>query len=323
MARFVLRRALHAVVVIWVVTTTGFFLIHLAPGDPFVHTLEHPGVSEEVRARWRAEFGLDRPLSEQYVRWLSAISRGQLGYSYSHRRPVADVLADAVPNTLQLVSIALLASFLIGIAAGLLQARRHGSATDHGLRATSLFFYSMPEFWLAILVLLTFSHWLPLFPAGGMLDPIMYPHLDPWERVADRIAHLTLPVLTLTLLNAAGIARFQRAATLEVMQQDFVRTARAKGLVEGRVMRHHVLRNALLPVITLFGLALPVLIGGTVFVERIFAWPGMGNLTVAAIYTRDYPVVLISMMLGAVMVSLGNFVADLLTAAADPRTRSA
>jgi peptide/nickel transport system permease protein len=323
MARFLFRRALHAVLVVWLVITAGFFLIHLAPGDPFSQTLEHPGVSESVRAQWRAELGLDRPLGEQYVRWLSATVRGQLGFSYSHRRPVRDVLIDAVPNTLQLLGLALIGSFLIGSALGLFQARRRGTTADHATRATSLFFYSMPEFWLAMVMLLLFAHVFPVLPAGGMFDPLVYEQLPWWERAGDRAAHLVLPVATLTLLNAAAIARFQRAAALDVAHQDFVRTARAKGLAERQVMGRHVRRNALLPVITMVGLALPVLVGGAVFVERVFAWPGMGNLTISAIYTRDYPVVLASMLIGAVMVSLGSLLADVLTAAVDPRTRTA
>lgn len=323
MWRFVARRALQAVVVIWVVTTVGFLLIHLAPGEPFAETLENPSVSAETRARWRAEYGLDRPLGEQYAHWISAVARGQLGFSYSHRRPVTDVLRDAVPNTLQLLGVALLASFTIGICLGVLQAKRHGTSVDDGLRASSLLFHSMPEFWLAILMLLTFAYWIPLFPVGGMLDPIMYEQMSWAERAMNRLSHLVLPALTLTLLNTAAIARHQRSAALSVMHQDFVRTARAKGLDERHVIWHHVLRNALLPVITLAGLAFPLLIGGAVFVERIFAWPGMGNVAVAAIHTRDYPVVMATMLIGAVMVTIGNVLADVLYNAADPRTRTA
>ncbi len=322
MWRFVLRRALQAVAVIWIVTSVGFLLIHLAPGDPFSETLENPAVSAETRALWRAEYGLDRPLGEQYIRWLSAVGRGQLGFSFSHRRPVAHVLRDTIPNTLQLLGVALLASFAIGAWLGIAQARRHGSGVDHGVRMGSLLFYSMPEFWLAMLMLLTFAYWIPLFPVGGMIDPILHGQMGWWARLGDRVAHLVLPAVTLTVLNAAVIARHQRSAALEVMHQDFVRTARAKGLAERRVIWRHVLRNALLPVITLAGLAFPTLLGGAVFVERIFAWPGMGNLAVTAIHTRDYPLVMATMMIGAAMVTLGSLLADMLYAAVDPRTRS-
>jgi peptide/nickel transport system permease protein len=247
--------------------------------------------------------------------------RGDLGYSTSQRRPVGAVLATALPNTLLLMMVALGASFAMGIAIGVFQAVRRGTGPDRLLGGATLFFYSMPDFWLALMMMLTFAYWIPLFPVTGMVDAVMYPYWPFWRRFLDRAHHLVLPALTLTLLTAAVIARYQRAAMLDVAHDDYVRTARAKGLAERVIVRRHALRNALLPIITLFGLAFPALLGGTVFVERIFSWPGMGFLTFTAIMTRDYHLVTGSVIVGSVMVVVGSLLADVLYAAADPRLR--
>ena len=307
--------------IVLLVATITFVLIHLAPGDPFTATLESPAVSESVRAQWRAAYGLDRPLHEQYLLYIRNGLRGDFGYSHSLHRPVSEALGTAVPNTLLLMSVALAASFLLGVALGILQAARQGTAVDRALSAGSLFFYSMPDFWLALMALLVFAYWIPIFPVGGIVDPVLHDYLGFWGRVGDRLHHLVLPALTLTLLAAAGIARYQRSAMLDVIGQDYVRTARAKGVGPRAVILRHALRNALLPVITLLGLAFPVLLGGAVFVEKVFAWPGLGLLAVNAIATRDYPLVLAAAVIGGVMVTLGSLIADILYAVADPRLR--
>lgn len=321
MRRLILERLLHAVIVVLVVATITFLLIHLAPGDPFAASLENPRITAEMRAMWRAQWGYDRPLGEQYVRYLASVARGDLGFSHAHQRWVRDVLADALPKTLLLMTLALAASFFVGMAVGIAQARRPGSGTDHALGAVSLFFYSMPDFWLASLVLILFALRLGVLPAGGWEDPLAA-QLPPGARIADLARHLLLPVGTLALLTAAAVARYQRAAILDAASRDFVRTARAKGAGEGRILRRHVLRNALLPVITLLGLAFPALLGGAVFIETVFGIPGMGYTTVAAIGSRDYALVLAAVIIGALMVSLGNLLADLLAAAVDPRLRA-
>jgi peptide/nickel transport system permease protein len=319
--RYLARRVLQAGVVVFLVATLSFCLLHLAPGDPFT-TLDNPNVTEAIRQRWRAAYGLDRPLPEQYLRYLGNVARGDLGYSYSLHRPVGEALAHALPNTLVLMSVALVMSFALGILLGVIQARYHGSGLDHGIGAASLFFFSMPEFWLAIMMVLVFAYWIPIFPVAGMVNPVMHSYYGFWGRVGDRLQHLVLPAATLTLLCTALIARYQRSAVLDVLHDDFVRTARAKGLDERRILLRHVLRNALLPIITILGLMLPVLLGGSVFVEKIFAWPGMGYITVNAIATRDYPLVTAAMIIGAVLVVAGNLLADLLYAVVDPRLRA-
>lgn len=307
--------------IVVIVAVITFVLIHLAPGDPFSAVVDNPNVSESVRATLRAQYGLDRPLPEQFLRYGEALARGELGWSFSYERPVREVLATALPNTLLLMGVALLGSFALGILVALIQVARRGSFTDHALSGISLFFFSMPDFWLAILTLLAFTYWLPIFPVGGAVDPVMHEYLGWGGRVVDRLRHLALPALTLTVLASAAVARFQRAALLDVLPADYIRTARLKGLTERQILRRHALRNALLPIITLIGLSFPALLTGAFFIEKIFAWPGMGLAVVSAIGTRDYPLVVGGVIIGSIMVALGSLLADLLYAWADPRLR--
>ncbi len=322
MLRYVGGRLFQAAVIVAIVATITFALIHLAPGDPFSAVMDNPNVSEQVRATLRAQYGLDRPLPEQFVKYASQLAHGQLGWSFSHDRPVREVLASALPNTLLLMVIALAGSFALGILIALVQVARRGSVTDHALSGISLFFFSMPDFWLAILALLAFTYWLPLFPVGGAVDPVMHEYMGLGARILDRLRHLALPALTLTVLASPGVARFQRAALLDVLPADYIRTARLKGLSEREILRRHVLRNALLPIISLFGLSFPALLTGAFFIEKIFAWPGMGFAVVNAIGTRDYPLVVGGVILGSIMVTVGSLLADLLYAWADPRLRA-
>ncbi len=323
MRAYLARRLAQGLVVIAIVATATFALVRLAPGDPFAGTLDGPSVPQEIRDAWRARYAFDRPLPEQYRRYLTNIVRGDFGYSTSQRRPVRDAIAVALPRTLLLMAVALAASFAAGIALGVFQARRRNSFADRAAGAATLTFYSMPDFWLALMMMLTFAYWIPIFPVTGMTDPVMYDYWPMWRQWLDRLHHLVLPATTLTLLSTAVIARYQRASMLDIVHDDFVRTARAKGLDEDGVIHRHALRNALLPIITLFGLSFPALLGGAVFVERIFSWPGMGLLTVGAILQRDYHLVTASVIVGSVMVVAGSLVADLLYAIADPRLRRA
>lgn len=326
MIGYALRRLLGALPLVLGTATLVFIVIHLAPGDP-TSVLLHPGMSSDVVERMRASFGLDEPLGVQYVKWITSLAGGDLGWSWSHRRPVASVLAGVLPNTLLLSGAALLLSFAFGVALGVVQAVKHHSLTDRLVSVVSLFFYSMPSFWLAVMMILAFSWyartawgWPVWFPVSGTRS-IDYDLLGPGGRVADRLWHLTLPAVTLTLVLAAGIARYTRGSMLEVLGQDYIRTARARGLPEHVVVLRHALRNALLPVVTLLGLYLPLLFTGTVFVEWVFAWPGMGWTLVAAIGSRDYPLILGASLGFAVIVVVGNLLADLLYAVVDPRVR--
>ncbi len=326
MIQYVIRRLAGAVPLVLGIATIIFFLVSLAPGDPTL-LLVGPGVTQEVIQQLRENFGLDQPIHIRYVKWLGAMFTGDFGYSFTHSRPVADVLKEFLPNTLILSACALVVAFLFGIVLGTMQAVRQYSAMDSSLSVVLLFFYSMPSFWLALMLILTMSLYarnvwgLPIyFPASGMMSTD-YDFLSTGAKIADRAKHLVLPTLSLALVLMAGIARYMRGSMLEVVRQDFVRTAHAKGLPERTVVFKHALRNALLPIITLVGLYIPFLFSGTVFIETIFAWPGMGRLIVDAIFQRDYPVVMAGAFFFATMVVVANLVADLLYAVVDPRIR--
>ncbi|GAC1647744.1 MAG: ABC transporter permease [Gemmatimonadaceae bacterium] len=322
MRRYLRRRLGHAAVIVFFVATGVFVLIHLAPGDPYEAALENPNVSAAMRAQWRATYGLDRPIAEQYLRWLAGISRGDFGWSFSLHRPVGDALVEALPQTLLLMGTALCISFTIGVVLGVVQAVNPTSAFDRVITAVSLLLYALPDFWLAVLALLMFAYWVPLFPPGGIVDPVMHHYLGAAGRLGDLIRHLALPTAVLTLLSAATIARFQRAAMLAIADADYLRTARAKGASERAVRWRHALRNALAPTATLVGLAFPALFGGSVFIERVFSWPGMGLLAMNAISTRDYPLVVASVIVGAATVTLGSLLADIIHVLVDPRVAS-
>lgn len=320
-ARFLAARLAQGAVVVFLVATVVFFLVHAAPGDPFATALENPNVTEQVRARWRAAYGLDRPVGEQYVRYLASVARGDLGWSFSRQRPVRDVLAAALPNTLVLAGTALVLAYALGIALAVVQARAPGSWTDRILGGISLFFYAMPDFWLALMVMLIFAFYLELFPVAGAVDPVVHDALPLGARLLDRLRHIVLPAGTLALLASAGIARYQRAELLGVLPEEYVRAARARGVPEWRVLVRHALRNALVPTVTLLGLSLPVLLTGTVFVERVFAWPGMGLVALDAVAARDYPLVTATVIVAAAAVTAGSILADILYRVVDPRVR--
>ena len=319
MTAWLLRRLVAALAIVFTVVTLTFVAVHLAPGTPFL-TEDRP-MDPAAVARLRQRFGLDQPIAVQYARYLAALARGELGESFSQHRPVAAALADAIPNTILLTGTALLLDFVLGLAIGVLQATRARRRVDVALTNVTLLFYSLPTFWLGLVLLLVFGQWLKWLPVGGVVDPVLYDSLQVVGRLGDRLRHLALPALTLGLVGAAGTARFQRGAMLEALRQEFVRAARAKGLSERQIVLRHALRNALLPYITLLGLALPFLLTGAVLVESVFAWPGMGKLAADAITSRDYPVVTATTLLASTLVVLGSILADVLYAAADPRVR--
>src|SRR6185503_1930007 len=274
MMAWLLRRLAASVAIIVAVVTFVFVLIHLAPGKPCA---VGEGITDpEICRQLVRQFGLDQPILVQYWRYLVELAHGNLGYSFALHRPVRDAIADTAPFTLQLAGAALVFDFTLGLGLGIYQALRANRLPDIVLGNITLFVYSLPTFWLALLLLLLFGEKLPLFPVGGASDPILCPTVDSLYCLADRIWHLVLPAATLGLVGAAGTARFQRSAMLEVAKQDFVRTARAKGLPERRIVLRHQLRNALLSFITRFGLTFPFLLTGAVLIETIFAWPGMG-----------------------------------------------
>lgn len=317
MARELSRRLLHAALMILALLTIVFAVAHLAPGDP-VDLVATPDMDDAGRALLRAQLGLDRPLPEQYVRWLGGALRGDLGRSLEHHRPVTDLIGEALPRTLLLAGAAYALHWVLALALGTLLVVRRGTWLERALHLVGLTFYSLPAFWLGLMAVLVFSRWLGWLPAGGMHDPAVV--LSGRTDVPDLLRHLVLPAGVMGLATAMGTARHLRRGLLEALGSDYVTAARARGLSEAAVLRH-ALRNALLPLITLVGLDLPALLGGSVVVETVFAWPGMGRLAVDAVFARDYPVILAVTALSGVLVVLGNLAADLAYGRADPRVR--
>lgn len=273
-----------------------------------------------MRAQWRAQQGFDQPVGVQYVRWIGNVARGRLGHSTSQQRPVADVIADHLPNTLLLMGCALTASIVLGALLGAWQGTHGGTRRDRFASFVSLVLYSVPEFWFGSMLAFVFAFRLGWLPAGGMVDVAMHDSMSTAERIEDRLRHLVLPVTTLVVFGTAVFARYQRAAMRESITLPFVRTARAKGMSEPAV-RWQAWRNAVLPIVTLGGLYFPALLTGAVFVEHVFGWPGMGGVLVQAIYKRDYQLVSAGVILGSAMTSLGNLLADVVRAMVDPRLR--
>ncbi len=328
MIGYLLRRLLGSIPLLLGILTLIFFIIHLAPGDPTARFF-NPNVSPEVIEQMRRNLGLDQPLHIQYFKWLSAFLRGDFGYSFGQMRPISEILPQVLWNTLQLTLISLVIIFILGMLIGIVQAVRQYSLADNVLTFLALFFYSMPSFWLALMLILLFSlkaaqwglpGWLQ-FPAAQMMS-VGAEYLPPGAQLVDRLEHLFLPAVALGIGSAAGVARYMRGSMLEVIHQDFIRTARAKGLSERTVIFKHALRNALIPIITLLGLYLPFLLSGAVLVETIFSWPGMGRLIVDAIFQRDYPLVMATSFVIAAIVIFGNLISDVLYAVVDPRIRN-
>lgn len=325
MTRLLLRRLVRILPVVFGVVTLLFVLLEMAPGDP-ARMIIGTGMNEATIDQIRENYGLDQPLPVRYLRWISAAARGDLGHSISLGRPVTSVIAELMPPTILLVGLSMGIAFALGIAIGTWQAVRSGKLVDGVLNVVTLFFHSMPSFWLAIMMVMVFSlmasqwGWPVAFPASGTRG-INYEFMSAGEQILNRIQHLVLPVATLTLLLIGGISRQVRSSVLQELRSDHVRAARGRGLSERTVLIRHVLRNALLPVITLIGLYLPVVFGGAVFVESVFAWPGMGRALVGAIGARDYPLIIGISFVMSIIVVIGNLIADLLYLRADPRIR--
>ncbi|MCB2262415.1 MAG: ABC transporter permease [Candidatus Thiosymbion ectosymbiont of Robbea hypermnestra] len=304
MIRLLLARIGSALLVIFGVCTLVFLLIHLVPGDP-VEAMLGESARPADRQALRAALGLDRPLAEQYLSYLGSLARLELGRSFQFERPVADLLAERIPATLELTGAALALALVVAVPLGVLAARNQGGALDSGAMGFSLLGISIPNFWLGPLLILVFSLWLGWTPVSGRDGP----------------ASLILPAVTLGSGLAAILARMVRSSVLEVLGEDYVRTARAKGLSEAVVIRRHALRNAWLPVLTLVGLQLGGLLGGAVITETVFAWPGVGSLLVEAIQNRDYPVVQAGVLLISLAYVLVNTLTDLVYLWVDPRIR--
>ena len=321
--RTLIRELVGACALLWLVLSLTFVLIRLAPGDPSLFLVD-PASGPASAARLRSELGLDAPLVVQYARWAGDVLRGNLGESFAAHRPVASVLRDAVPISLGLGGTSLLLTFLLGVALGVFQGIRRGTRLDMILTTFGTAVYAAPSFWLALALVALFTYgaarwnfpqWIRL-PAFGVRDPASTD-----ADLTDLARHALLPVATLTAIGAAGIARYARSIVTDLAGAPFLRSARAKGLAGPAIYGRHLLANALPPLITLFALSLPGVLAGSVFVETVFGWPGLGRLMVSSIAARDYPVVMGATVLYAALVILANLCGDLLLPLVDPRRR--
>ncbi len=313
MLRFLLRRSL-ALVFVWLgVTILVFSIMHLAPGDPALIILG-PKATAESLTRLRHELGLDQPLPIQYLRWLGRVFQGDFGRSLQLKREVSELLWTRFVATAILATAASLIAIVLGVSAGVISATRQYSLWDRAAMLLALLGFCLPVFWIGLMLQILFAYRLPLFPVSGMNSPGQ-------SGFVDMLHHLALPAVTLGIGPAAVIARMTRSSVLEVIRQDYVRTARAKGLAERAVIVRHVLRNALISVLTIVGLQVGYLFGGAVLVEMVFSWPGLGLLMVNGILARDFPVVQGAVLVVATTYVLVNLLVDVLYTVVDPRIR--
>ncbi len=313
------RRALTAIPILWLVFTLTFIVVHAVPGS-VADLLDNPDLSPAAREAVRHRFGLDQPLPRQYLRWLEGAFTGDFGISFLYRQPVRRLLAQALPPTLMLTGTALLLDLILGIVLAVLGAARPRSWLDRTTTVLSLGVYGMPTFWLAGLAILFFSVQLGWLPSSHIHD-LDAAAMPAWPRLLDLLKHLILPAGILGLSGAASTARYVRASLLDIRESRFLLAARARGIPRRRILWIHALRPALLPLVTLLGLSLPFLVSGSLVIEVIFSWPGMGRLLWTAAWARDIPVILAVTLLGATAVIAGNLLADTLYVIVDPRTR--
>ena len=320
MLTFLLRRLLALVPLMLVISFLTFVLLNASSGDYLTRLLDNPAVSEEHIEALRSQYGLDRPFIERYGLWLWNAVHGELGRSFEYNRDVADLIFERLRNTLLLAFAALIFSWGLAIPLGVLSAVKQGSWVDKAAGFIAYFGLSIPRVFLALLAVM-FAAKTDWFPIGGIRDEVRWDDFTTWERVVDVAWHLFLPTVVLGITNMAGYMRQMRGSTLETLAQDYVRTARAKGLPERSVLFKHTVRNAINPLVTLFGYSLAYLITGSFLVEVVMAWPGMARLTLNALLNKDSHLVMAAVMMASIMLVLGNLVADLLLAAVDPRIR--
>ena len=311
MRRYLFRRLAQGAAVLFVVSAVVFAIVHAAPGGPAL--LNNPDVDPKMAKEMEKQLGLDDPIPVQYARWLGNAVRGNLGRSYQHSLGTAELLWARIPNTLLLSGTALLIAVVLAVPLGMISAVYRYSALDYAATVTAFLGVSVPVFWLAILLIIVFSVTLGWLPSSGMLTVGV-----PFS-MRDRLLHLIMPSIVLATFPLAQLTRYVRSSMVDALAQDYVRTARAKGLPERGVLGRHALRNALIPMVTVLGVLTPRLLGGAVVTETIFAWPGLGRLAVEAAVTRDYPVILGATLLVSTLVVLSNLITDFLYVVIDPR----
>ena len=319
---YLLRRLLGLIPLLFGITVITFVVIHLAPGEPGQVQLQmNPKVNKEVVERLRKLYGLDKPLHVQYLDWVKRIVKLDFGLSMSQdRTPVIKKIAQRLPITVLLNLIVMLIVLLLAVPIGIYSAYKRNSLSDRAITVAVFIGFATPSFWLALLLMILFGVQLGILPISGITS-LNFEQLSFWEKVLDVAKHLVLPVISLSVGSLAYLSRYVRASMLEVLRQDFIVTARAKGVGERRVILVHALKNALLPVITILGLSLPGLIGGSVIIESIFAIPGMGRLFFNSVYMRDYTTVMGILVISSFLTLFGNLIADISYALVDPRIR--
>jgi peptide/nickel transport system permease protein len=325
MQRFLFRRFVHGIFILVGLSVLMFSLLVFTPGDP-VELLQasNPDIRSEDTAMLRKYYGLDDPVYVRYVKWVRILALGdpatgaRLGYSRTYGQPVTKIMGDRLKNTLWLLSGAFVLAFVVGVSAGIYSALHQYSKADYAITVAAFAGHSVPVFWQGIVFILLFAVWVPWFPAGGMLTPGVAPG---WPALMDRLWHLILPVVVLATFNTAAWARYMRSSMLEVIRQDYVRTARAKGNAERIVINKHAMRNALIPIITLVALSVPGLLNGSVLTETVFSWPGMGLLLFQAVLGHDYNVAMAVLLFLALTTVVFNLLADVAYAMVDPRIR--
>lgn len=319
MIRLILGRIVSSIPLIVGLVTIVFIIIRLLPGDPltiYISPAVPPGVAEQLRT----EFGFDRSIMHQYGQWLWGVMRGELGFSFAHQKDVAEVITTAFPNTLILAAAAILFQLIVGILFGLLAVRFRESFIDKIVSVGGLIVYTLPSFWVAILLLYVFSYTFGILPSSQM-HSVGADEFGKMEYLLDLLKHLILPATVLGLPGAAAIARYLRTNLLDVLNEQFILTARSIGLNERKLFLSYALPNALIPTITITGTTIGILLAGAIVTETIFSWPGMGRLTVAAIFARDYPLIIGCTLIAGIAVIIGNLLADIMYRVVDPRIR--
>jgi len=313
-ARYFARRLVVAVVLVFVVATLNFAIEHFAPGGPETILLNNPRLTPQARASILKSFGLDKPLQEQYFLYIQGMLTGNWGISYFYLEPAFEVITSRIPATLMLMIPALTLTIVSGIVLGILAARKPFSSLDRFLSSFAFFFYAMPAFWLGLVLLTVFSLFLRVLPAAGITSVT-----EAGFNFFDYLRHLLLPMTTLTLVNLANFSLLVRSSLIEVLDQNYIMTARGKGVPERLVFYRHALRNALLPTVTMVGLFIGFILTGAILTETVFSWPGLGLLTFDSIFRRDYPIVLSLFFMFSVMIIISNLVTDVVYGFLDPR----
>lgn len=318
MKKYLIKRLVQSVFILFCVTVIIFIFINLAPGDPYTQRLD-PSVSAELREELLQKMGYYDPLQIKYAKWIGGVAHGDFGYSITYKKPVWDVIMERLPNTLLLGFCAIALSTAIAIPAGMLSATKRNTIFDYLATIVSFIGISIPAFFFGLLLLKLFSFDLGIFPISGMTT--IGSNFVGFDKAQDIVSHLILPTIVLALLQTATLMRYTRSSMLDVLGQDYIRTARAKGLKESVVINTHAFKNALIPIITILSIQIPAIFSGAVLTETIFVWPGIGRLSYTAILDRDYPLIMALLFMTTVMILLSNLIADILYAAVDSRIR--